>query len=120
MHRNDENTVVRELRESVRQFLNERDWKKYHNPKDLAESVCIEASELLQIFQWIKAEESQQFKKDPSKVQRIEEELADVIIYCLSMANTLNLDLTKAVLTKIEQNKKKYPTDRYKGKDHLN
>jgi dCTP diphosphatase len=53
-------------------------------------------------------------------VQRIKEELADVFIYCLSMANTLNLDLTKAVLTKIEQNKKKYPTDRYKGKAHLN
>ena len=120
MSKNDGNTLVKELRQSVREFLSEREWEKYHNPKDLAESICIEAAELLQIFQWIKAEESKRFKNDPSKVQRIKEELADIVIYCLSMANTLNLDLTRAVLNKIEQNKKKYPIDLYKGKAHLN
>ena len=81
--------------------------------------ACIEAAELLQIFQWVRPEESDQFKNDRSKVHQIREELADVVIYCLSMANTLNLDLTKAVLNKIEQNKKKYPPDIYKGKARL-
>ncbi len=119
MSKNDGNTVVEELIDNIRGFLKERDWEKYHNPKDLAESICIEAAELLQIFQWVRPEESEQFKNDPSKVQRIKEELADVAIYCLSIANTLNIDLTRAILDKIEQNKKKYPPDRYKGKARL-
>jgi len=118
LSKNDGNTVVEELIGNVRDFLREREWEKYHNPKDLAESICIEAAELLQVFQWVRSEESDQFKNDPSKVHQIREELADVVIYCLSMANTLNLDLTKAVLDKIEQNKKKYPINRYKGKAH--
>jgi len=120
LSKNDGNTVVEELKDNVRGFLKEREWKRYHNPKDLAESICIEAAELLQIFQWVRSEKSDQFKNDPSKVHQIREELADVVIYCLSMANTMNLDLTKAVLNKIEQNKKKYPIDIYKGKAHLN
>ena len=119
MSKNDGNTVVEELIDNVRAFLKERDWEKYHNPKDLAESICIEAAELLQIFQWVRPEESEQFKNDPSKVQRIKEELADVVIYCLSIANTLNVDLTRTILDKIEQNRKKYPPDLYKGKAHL-
>ena len=120
MSKNDRNTVVEELIDNVREFLRERKWEKYHNPKDLAESICIEAAELLQIFQWVRSEESDQFKNDPSKVYQIREELADVVIYCLSLTNTLNIDLTKTVLNKIEQNKKKYPIDRYKEKAHLN
>jgi len=119
LSKNDGNTVVEELIDNVREFLREREWEKYHNPKDLAESICIEAAELLQIFQWITPQESEQFKNDPSKVQRTKEEVADIAIYCLSIANTLNIDLTKAILNKIEQNKKKYPPDIYKGKAHL-
>jgi len=100
-------------------FLRKETGKKYHNPKDLAESICIEASELLQLFQWTKPEESEQFKNKPSEVQRIKEEFADVGIYCLSMANTLNIDLTSSILDKLEQNKKKYPAELYKGKAYL-
>lgn len=119
MPKNDGNTVVEELIGNVREFLREREWEKYHNPKDLAESICIEAAELLQIFQWITPQESEQFKNDPSKVQRIKEELANITIYCLRTANTLNIDLIESILQKIEQNKKKYPPDIYKGKAHL-
>jgi len=115
----DTNTNISYLISQVRQFLEERDWEKYHNPKDLAESICIEAAELLQLFQWTKPKESEQFKGQPSKVQRVREELADVVIYCLSMANTLDIDLTSIVLDKLKQNKDKYPSDRYKGKAHL-
>ena len=116
---NDTNTTIETLITQVRKFLRERDWEKYHNPKDLAESICIEASELLQLFQWVKPEESEQFKNNPLKVQRIKEELADVVLYCLSMANTLDIDLTHAIVEKIEQNKKKYPADSYRGKARL-
>jgi len=120
MKRDDKNTTINDLISQVRLFLKERDWEKYHNPKDLAESICIESAELLQLFQWTKREETKQFKNDPLKVQQIKEELADVLIYCLSMANTLNIDLTTAILEKIEHNKKKYPKERYKGKAHIN
>ena len=119
MVRADGNTNICYLISKVREFLEERDWKKYQNPKDLAESICIEAAELLQLFQWAKPEECKQFKNKPSEVQRIKEELADVGIYCLSMANTFNIDLTSAILDKLEQNKKKYPAELYKGKAYL-
>ena len=120
MEPTDSNTNIRYLILQVRDFLEERDWEKYHDPKDLAESICIEAAELLQLFQWTKPEETEQFKNKPSKVQQIQEELADVVIYCLSMANTLNIDLTTAILEKIEHNRKKYPPKQDKGKADLN
>ena len=120
MEFSDVGTTIGHLTSKVREFLEERDWEKYHNPKDIAESISIEAAELLQLFQWVKPEESQQFKSDSLKVQRIREELADVVLYCLSMANTLGIDLTTAILDKIKQNKMKYPADLYKGKAFLN
>lgn len=119
MSQTDSNTKIKDLIIKIRSFLRERDWEKNHNPKDLAESICIEAAELLQLFQWIKPEESLQFKDNPSRVRRIKEELADVIIYCLSLANTLEIDLTSTIPDKIEQNKEKYPANRYKGKASL-
>ena len=120
MESTDSNTNIRYLISQVGEFVEERDWEKYLNPKDLAESICIEAAELLQLFQWTKPEVSQQFKGKLSKVQRIKEELANVVIYCLSMANTLNIDVTTAILEKIEHNKKKYPAKQDKGKADLN
>ena len=119
MDRADDKTNISYLILKVREFLEERDWKKYQIPKDLAESICIEAAELLQLFQWAKPEENKQFKNKTEEVQRIKEELADVIIYCLSMVDTLNIDLTSAILDKLEQNKKKYPVELYKGKAYL-
>ena len=116
---NDAETSIENLKDVVRRFVHNRDWRKYHNPKDIAESVCIEAAELLQLFQWIKPGESRKFRHDPSKMKQIEGELADIILYCLSMANTLEIDLTTAILDKVELNSEKYPVDLYKGKAHL-
>lgn len=110
---------VGELKNAVRAFVLERDWGRYHNPKDLAESICIEAAELLQLFQWEKPEEGRDVVDDEAKMLRIEEELADVLLYCLSMANSLEMDLSSAILKKIEVNKKKYPVNLFKGKAHL-
>lgn len=116
----DTETSVGDLKIAVHKFIHERDWEKYHNPKDIAESICIEAAELLQLFQWIKPEDSIKFKIDPAKVKAIKGELADIVIYCLGLANALGIDLTETVLNKIELNKKKYPADLYKGKAHVN
>jgi len=115
----DANTNIDYLISQIREFLQERDWQKYHNPKDLAESICIESAELLQLFQWMSPKEVRAFKEASSNVKRIEEELADVVIYCLSMANAMNIDLTSAVMHKLKRNQKKYPSKLYRGKARL-
>jgi len=115
----DANTNIKYLVSQVREFLQERDWQKYHNPKDLAESICIEAAELLQLFQWMSREEVCAFKGVSSNVERLKEELADVVIYCLSMANAMNIDLTSTVMHKLKRNRNKYPSKQYRGKTRL-
>lgn len=115
----DTETLVEDLKSAVRKFVHDRDWEKYHNPKDLAESICIEAAELLELFQWITPDEALSCKDVPSKVRRIEEELADIIIYGLSMANTMKIDVTKIIAGKLERNRIRYPVEKYRGKAHL-
>ena len=113
---NDKETSIAHLKEAVRNFICARDWGRFHKPKHLAESICIEAAELLQLFQWIDAEEAEGFRENPSKMACIEEELADVIIYCLSMANAMNIEVSRSVIKKLESNQRKYPADEFKGK----
>ena len=115
----DTRTRIGDLKVKVREFLQERDWEKFHNSKDLAEGICVEAAELLQLFQWMSPEEVQGFQNDPAKVKQLKEELADVFIYCLSMANAMNIDLASSVIRKLEINRKKYPTEVYRGKARL-
>jgi dCTP diphosphatase len=111
----DNETSIASLRTVVRNFVNERCWEKYHNPKDVAESICIEAAELLEIFQWVSGEESLSWRNVSSKVDQIREELADVLIYCLSMANVMDIDLSEAVEKKVKSNKIRYPVEEYRG-----
>lgn len=86
-------------------------WNQFHSPKNLSMSIAIEATELMELFQW-----SNEGDIDDISMNRVREELADVVIYCLSMANALELDLTTAVKAKVIANAKKYPVDRFKGK----
>lgn len=116
MSKNDSNTVIEELRVRLRDFVRERGWERFHNPKNIAESICIEAGELLEVFQWKSDNEVAEWKLEEEKKNRIAEELADVIIYSLNMANAMDIDVANAVLSKIEQNEKKYPADRYYGR----
>ena len=115
---NDRNTTIKDLRTRIKAFLEKRDWEKYHAPRNVSESICIEAAELLQIFQWSGSDDLT-WSSSPERIERITEELADVIIYCLSMANTLNIDVANAVLAKLEANERKYPVDIWKGKAYL-
>jgi len=93
-----------ELIKEINKFRDERNWRQYHNPKDLSLSLSLEASELLENFQWISAEEGVEKNR-----QNIEEELADVFIYGLMMADELSIDMEEAILRKLEKNRQKYP-----------
>ncbi|MCD6483772.1 MAG: nucleotide pyrophosphohydrolase [Candidatus Odinarchaeota archaeon] len=113
---NDDEITISHLKKIVDKFVSERDWEKYHTPKNLAESISIEAAELLELFQWRNDREIEMFLEDPKFVSEIEEELADILIYCISFANRLNIDISRAISSKMEKNKRKYPIDLYKGK----
>jgi len=115
---NDRNTNIEDLKIRIKSFLKKREWEKYHTPKNISESICIEAAELLQIFQWMNEDDLQKFNYSKISI-RVAEELADVIIYCLSMANTMKIDVANAILTKLEINERKYPVKIWKGKAHL-
>ena len=112
----DETTTVSYLKEIVSKFVFERDWIKYHTPKNLAESISIESAELLELFQWRTDDEIKSLLEDSEFLKEIKEELADVMIYCISLANRLGIDISRAILDKMEKNKRKYPVNLYKGK----
>ncbi len=111
----DANTSVADLRAAVAAFVGARRWEHYHNPQDLAVSIAIEAGELLEEFQWKDAAEVQAAAADPDARERVRLELADVLIYCLSLANALDLDVSGAVLDKLVISDRKYPASDYQG-----
>ena len=111
----DQKVTVSELKERVDGFISEREWNKYHKPKDLSISIVLESSELLEHFQWLTDDEIETMLKDSQKLQQIESELADIVIYCLSLSNTLHADLSNVVLRKLEEDEKKYPSEKVKG-----
>ena len=108
---NDNSTRIGELKDELRRFVDERNWNKYHHPKELAISIAIEAAELLEIFQWDEKASIDDIKKDKQAMDRIKEELADVIMYILHLANQLDLDVSEAVMTKLNKNRLKYNKD---------
>lgn len=111
----DRNTNIHEIREKIREFILEREWEKFHNPKDLAISISLESAELMELFQWKSLEEIEELENFPSFTTRISDELADIIIYSLSLANKLEIDISSAVLKKIEKNGQKYPVEKAYG-----
>jgi len=115
----DEHMTIRHIKEKIQKFVNVRKWEQYHNPKDLAEAICIEAAELLEVFQWATVEEASSWKNVPSKISKIKDELADVLIYCFSMANVLDIDISEIILEKLGKDEVKYPVDKYFGRARL-
>lgn len=105
-----EESNLKKLTQAVVDFRNERGWEKFHTPKDLAISLSLEASELLENFQWKDSEESIQKNYD-----NIVDELADVMIYSLMLAEKIDIDPEEAIWNKLEKNKEKYPVDRVYG-----
>lgn len=112
----DSSTTLAELRDLVRRFVDERDWRQFHSPKNLSMSLAIEAAELMEHFQWIDVAESRGVRDDPDKLAAIREEIADVLCYLLALANELDLDLAAAVRDKMVKNAAKYPPQRSRGR----
>ena len=111
----DTETTVADLRNMVQEFVNERDWEKFHAPKNVSMALAIEAAELMEHFQWLDVEASREIGEDAGKVEEVGEELADVLCYGLALANTLGLDVSETMRRKMEKNRAKYPVDRYRG-----
>ena len=105
---------VKKIQKQLSDFADERDWDQFHNPKNLAMALSVEASELVEIFQWLTPEQAEAIMSS-SEGEHVKEEMADVMIYLLRMADKLNIDLESAVTDKIAQNAEKYPADLVKG-----
>ena len=102
--------MTQETINQVLKFRDDRNWKQFHNPKDLALSISLEAAELLEVFQWSADDVICENKKD-----KIREELADVVNYCILMADACGLDLDEIVQAKIKRNNEKYPVEKAYG-----
>jgi NTP pyrophosphatase (non-canonical NTP hydrolase) len=104
---------ISDIQEKLRNFSRERDWDQYHSPKNLAMALAAEAGELLEIYQWLTEQESN--NPDDKIRKQTSEELADILIYIIKMADKLNIDLVDSVNNKIAINEKKYPKEKAKG-----
>lgn len=97
---------INDILNQIRIFNKERDWDKFHSGDSLAKSICIESSELLEVFQWSNKEKN---------IDKVKEELADVLLYCFMMADHYDLDIPSIMIDKLNKNKQKYPVDKCKG-----
>ena len=112
----DQDTTVAELRKIIADFVAERDWSRFHAPKNVSMALAIEAAELMEHFQWLTTEASRELPKDPAKLAEVGEELADVIGYSFALANELGIDVSSAIRAKMVKNAEKYPAEKYRGR----
>lgn len=104
------------LYSEIRAFVEERDWDQFHSVKNLACALSVESSELLELFQWLKEEESNHVKDDSKVFPKLEDEVADVFIYLLRLSDKAGIDLETAVRQKMKKNAAKYPVDKARGR----
>jgi dCTP diphosphatase len=105
---------VNDLRDAIRVFIEERDWEQFHSPKNLAMALSVEVAEIVEHFQWLTEEKSQNLP--PEKLAEIREEIGDVMIYLTELADKLGIDPVEAAKAKVAINGQKYPADLVKGK----
>jgi dCTP diphosphatase len=111
----DDRTTIGELKRLIQEFVDERDWGKYHNSKDIAIAINVEAGELLELFEWVRENEIEGLLEDPDKRRRLGEEMADVLILCLNLAAVSGFDVAEMVGRKLARNRAKYPVDLVRG-----
>jgi dCTP diphosphatase len=111
----DEGTTVAALRASVARFVEERDWKQFHAPKNLAMALACEAAELMEHYLWVEAADSVKVTEDAAKKAKVAAEMADVAMCLLNLSNVTGIDLAAAVEAKLAEAAKKYPVDVVKG-----
>ena len=112
----DKNTLINDLKIIVKEFVEERDWRQFHNPKNLSMSIAIESSELMELFQWLSKKESTKAMSSGKLRNNAIDEVADVFIYLIAFCNENNIDIKQAIDQKMKKNKKKYPTNIFKGR----
>ena len=104
---------ISKIQNQLKKFAIERDWEQFHTPKNLAMALSVEASELVEVFQWLQAEES--ISPDKKQTDAIKSEVADIAMYLLRFCSVLEIDLEKAIENKLERNAEKYPVNLSKG-----
>ncbi|MFT7465852.1 MAG: dCTP diphosphatase [Brevundimonas sp.] len=107
------NMDISKIQNQLEKFAIERDWRQFHTPKNLAMALSVEASELVEIFQWLKPEESN--SPDQKQIESINDEVADIAMYLLRFCSVLEIDLDSAIKIKLERNAEKYPINLSKG-----
>jgi NTP pyrophosphatase (non-canonical NTP hydrolase) len=112
----DSETTIFALRDRIESFVRAREWETFHNPKDLALGISIEAAELMEVFLWKDPRQVDELIQRQEALDRVVEELADILILCLSLANRLGIDVADAVAAKVAANEAKYPAERVRGK----
>lgn len=112
----DDTSTVVQLKQMVQQFVGERDWHQFHSPKNLSMALAIEVGELMEHFQWISTDQSRDVQNDPDKKRAVSEELADVLCYCMAIANEMDIDIAASMSKKMEMNRQKYPVKEFKGR----
>lgn len=109
----DRKTTFQQVLNEILKFRDERNWKQYHHPRKLATSISLEAAELLEHFQWEDDKEVEDLKKDSKRVAEMKSELADILIYSFEFAERLGIDISEAMLDKLEKVKHKYPVEKF-------
>jgi len=112
----DNTTTLAELIKLVDDFVAERCWEPFHDPKNLSCSIAIEAAELMEHFQWLRSDQLDSVRDDPRTMDQIREELADITAYVLSFASTMGIDVSSALMEKMHKNASKYPADKFRGR----
>lgn len=112
----DADTTVAALRDEIAQFIRERDWGQFHDPKNLSMAIATEAAELMEHFRWVRSEDAHAHAAAPDAHQAIAEELADVVAFVLSFANAAEIDITATLRAKMAKNAVKYPAEQYHGR----
>jgi NTP pyrophosphatase (non-canonical NTP hydrolase) len=112
----DATATIAELKARVLAFARERDWEQFHSPKNLSMALAAEAGELMEHFLWADAAASRNRTREPARRRKIEEEIADVVIYSLEFANVTGIDLAAAIETKLAANAQKYPVEKARGR----
>ncbi|MDP4012911.1 MAG: nucleotide pyrophosphohydrolase [Candidatus Nanoarchaeia archaeon] len=111
----DHEAKINDLKDKIKEFCEDRDWDQFHNAKDLAIALSIEASELLELFRWKSGNEVEELFQNEKKREDIEDEMADILYFLVRMAQRHNIDLSEALDKKMEKNNNKYPIEKARG-----
>lgn len=112
----DSTTTVAQMISLVDDFVAQRCWEPFHDPKNLSTSIAIEAAELMEHFQWLRSDQLDSVRHDRRMMKEIREELADIVAYVLSFASTMEIDVSEALEEKMKKNATKYPAEEYRGR----